>query len=171
MVGVSRETRVEMSLWNGIVFLVVGVRSLLKFGRRPKSWVGSREMLVHGHPRGSSRSVDASPLKPTVSRQIAVSFTVRTPDVAPQFKTGGENGLSHSFRWRELRGWGRWVLACPRSRSSSGPNSARAGRRAPPAPRSASLQIPRHQSSHRKARVRGPSAHPARADGILPSSC
>jgi hypothetical protein len=65
-------------------------------------------MLVHGHPRGSSRSVDASPLKPTVSRQIAVSFTVRTPDVAPQFKTGGENGLSHSFRWRELRGWGRW---------------------------------------------------------------
>ena len=66
---------------------------------------------------------------------------------------------------------GQVVLACPRSRSSSGPNSARAGRRAPPAPRSASLQIPRHQSSHRKARVRGPSAHPARADGILPSSC
>ena len=32
---------------------------------------------------------------------------VRTPDVAPQFQTGGENGLSHSFRWRELRGWGR----------------------------------------------------------------
>ena len=25
----------------------------------------------------------------------------------PQFLPGGENGLSHSFRWRELRRWGR----------------------------------------------------------------
>jgi hypothetical protein len=31
----------------------------------------------------------------------------RTPDVAAQFLPGGENGLSHSFRWRELRRWGR----------------------------------------------------------------
>jgi hypothetical protein len=27
----------------------------------------------------------------------------RTPDVAPQFLRGGENGLSHSLRWREHR--------------------------------------------------------------------
>jgi hypothetical protein len=31
----------------------------------------------------------------------------RTPDVAAQFLPGGENGLSHPFRWRELRRWGR----------------------------------------------------------------
>ena len=32
---------------------------------------------------------------------------IRTPDVALQFLPGGENGLSHSFRWRELGRWGR----------------------------------------------------------------
>ena len=31
----------------------------------------------------------------------------RTPDVAAQFLPGGENGLSHPFRWLELRRWGR----------------------------------------------------------------
>ena len=43
----------------------------------------------------------------SAARNSAGRFMVRTPDVAPQFQTGGENGLSHSFRWRELRGWGR----------------------------------------------------------------
>jgi len=33
--------------------------------------------------------------------------SLRTPDVAPQFLPGGENGLSHSLRWPELRRWGR----------------------------------------------------------------
>ena len=45
------------------------------------------------------------------SRAQAIGFLefckFRTPDVAPQFQPGGENGLSHSFRWRELRRWGR----------------------------------------------------------------
>jgi len=27
--------------------------------------------------------------------------SLRTPDVAPQFLPGGENGLSHSLRWPE----------------------------------------------------------------------
>jgi hypothetical protein len=55
-------------------------------------------------------------------RQKAKTF--RTPDAGPQFQPGGENGLSDSFRWRELRG--------------------RAGEHRLPHP-AGSLQIPRHQ--------------------------
>jgi hypothetical protein len=33
--------------------------------------------------------------------------TFRPPDLAPHFLPGGENGLSYSFRWPELRRWGR----------------------------------------------------------------
>jgi hypothetical protein len=41
-------------------------------------------------------------LPPDLEASIAM---FRAPDVAPQFQPGGENGLSHSFRWRELCGW------------------------------------------------------------------
>jgi len=44
-------------------------------------------------------------------------FNFRTPDVALQFQPGGENGLSHSFRWRELRGWGAGEHRLPHLRA------------------------------------------------------
>jgi len=63
-----------------------------------------------------SGSFDASKIAFSSSLPIAIQFSTRsnpgrssaapkfrTPDVAPQFHPGGENGLSHSFRWRELR--------------------------------------------------------------------
>ena len=36
---------------------------------------------------------------------VPAGSRLRPPDLAPQFLPGGENGLSHSFRWRELCGW------------------------------------------------------------------
>jgi hypothetical protein len=61
-----------------------------------------------------------------VGKGLNVIFpaNVRTPDVAPQFQTGGEK-------------WAEPFLSMARA--------SRAGRRAPPAPPAGSLQIPRHR--------------------------
>jgi hypothetical protein len=60
-----------------------------------------------GHRQAASRQIIGRlPLASGVPLYEAAS-SFRTPDVAPHFLPGGENGLSHSFRWRELRRWGR----------------------------------------------------------------
>jgi len=38
---------------------------------------------------------------------VAALHEARPPDLARQFLSSGENGLSHSVRWRELGRWGR----------------------------------------------------------------
>ena len=48
-----------------------------------------------------------------------VARLVRTPNIAPQFLPGGENGLSHCFRWREVGRWGR--RCCLPARAELGP--------------------------------------------------
>jgi hypothetical protein len=99
-------------------------------GRNPEEIPRFKELnqLLRGTvpPREFFQNVKADFACPIADRfsPIEKERICRTPDVGPQFQPGGENGLSHSFRWRELRGWGR---------------------RAPPAPPAGSLQIPRHQ--------------------------
>ena len=46
-------------------------------------------------------------VSPQVGQAVLACPLFRPPDLAPQFLPGGENGLSHSFRWRELRRWGK----------------------------------------------------------------
>jgi hypothetical protein len=69
----------------------------------------------------------------------------RTPDVGPQFQRRRGKWAEPFLSMARASRVGQAVLAFARSYSSSGPNSARAGRRAPPAPPVGSLQIPRHQ--------------------------
>jgi hypothetical protein len=84
---------------------------------RPRG--GANRLIIRVNRRARSAAAERGiPLRELVTQALAEKLQagtrqdkpwlksfgkLRTPDVGLQFLPGGENGLSHSFRWRELR--------------------------------------------------------------------
>src|ERR1017187_8136775 len=81
-------------------------------------------------PRCSCGSDPLVPARNVVAQTLSLAAPrLRTPDVAPQFLPGGENGLSHS--WKARQHFRAFTASCENSRRGADFSLRRASARPP----------------------------------------